>query len=91
MVREKEEHRYQVIVRDAKQAEAFYRHSLMSRAEPIYNYEMDAQTKAEVAKAQNFNKDDVMLRWLNTHPPGEAGIQANADEVLEVGKLLAEA
>lgn len=89
-VNEKEEHRYQVIIRDPKQAEAFYRHPLMSRAEPIYNYELDAHTKAEVAKQQNFTKDDVMQRWVNNHPPIDFGLTANPDEVLDVGKMLSE-
>lgn len=91
MVNEKEEHRYQVIIRDPKQADAFYRHPLMSRAEPIYNYELDDRTKAEVTKAQSFSRDDVMKRWLDSHPPGEHNITASPDEVLDVGRLLAEA
>ena len=88
-VQEKEEHRYQVIIRDPKQAERFYKHSLMGCAEPIYNYELDERTKAEVAQAQNFSRQDVMVRWLQQHPPGDAGIQASPEEVLEVGDLLA--
>ena len=89
-VKEKEEHRYQVIIHDPKQAEAFYRHPLMSRAEPIYNYELDERTKAEVTKAQSFSREDVMQRWLDTHPPGEHNIVAAPAEVLDVGRLLAD-
>lgn len=87
-VNKDEEHRYQVVIRDPKQADAFYRHPLMSRAEPIYNYELDDRTKAEVALSQSFTRDDVMQRWLKTKPPSGYGIQAQEAEVLEVGNLL---
>ena len=88
-VNEQDEHRSQVVIRSPKQAEAFYRHALMSRAEPIYNYELDERTKAEVTKAQSFTRDDVMQRWLDAHPPGERNITASVEEVLDVGQLLA--
>jgi len=91
LVQEKEEHRYQVVIRDPKQAERFYKHPLMGCAEPIYNYELDERTKAEVAQAQSFSRQDVMARWLQQHPPGDTGIQASPEEVLEVGDLLAAA
>ena len=88
MVDEKEEHRYQVIIRDPKQAERFYKHPLMGRAEPIYNYELDERTKAEVAHQQSFTREDVMNRWLKQKPPGDYGIQANDQEVLDIGNLM---
>ena len=87
-VNKDEEHRYQVVIRDPKQADAFYRHPLMARAEPIYNYELSDRAKAEVAKSQSFTRDDVMKRWVKAKPPGDYGIQANEEEVLSVGNLL---
>lgn len=88
LVKKEEEHRYQVVIRDPKQAEQFYKHPLMSYAEPIYNYELDDRTKAEIAQQQSFTREDVMKRWVKHKPPGAYGIQASEEEVLEVGNLL---
>jgi len=89
-VRDTEEHRYKVLIREPKQAEQFYAHPLMSRAEPVYNYELNGQTKEEMNRQTTFSRSSVMERWLAKHKPENYGINATAEDMLDAGNLLAD-
>lgn len=90
LIKKEEEHRYQVLLRDPKQAEAFYAHPLMGYAEPIYNYELESTAKTEVLARQSWTTADVMQRWLDRTPPGSRGIQLPPEDVLEFGQVIAQ-
>jgi len=84
-----EEHRYKVVLRDNKEAEAFYKHPLMSRVEAIYDFKLDAKDSQQASAQQSFNRDDIMQRWIKQEPPESHGIQSDSTEVFEVGQVLA--
>lgn len=90
LVRKAGEDRYQVILSNTEDSEAYYRHPLMAYGDPIYDYEMSKEQKDEVATHQRWSQEDVMQRWLKEHPPADLGIQATEDEILEVGRYIAE-
>ena len=89
-VQKGEEHRYQVILRNPNQAEAYYSHPLMTYGEPSYAYELDSTAKSESVVRQTWTKDDVMRRWVERTPPGSRQLSMSPDDLLEVGKVIAE-
>lgn len=82
------EDRFQVLLRNAKEAETYYKHPLMGQSEPIYNYELSQQTKAEIAERRAWTQADVMARWMKANPPATYGISAPEEEVLDVGNWI---
>lgn len=89
VVQPNEEHRYQVLLREPKEAEAFYKHSLMTRATPVYDYALDQEASEEVGKEQAWTQDEIMRRWVKRNPPAASGLNATEEELLEYGNLLA--
>lgn len=89
LVTKDHEDRYQVILASSEEAEAFYQHPLMAQAEPVYNFQMSEEQKAEIATQQSITQDDMMARWMKEHDPKDFGIEATRDEVLEIGKFIA--
>ena len=89
LVKKQEEHRYQVLLLDPKEAESFYAHPLMAYATPIYDYELNSKAKDEAVQRQTWTKEDVMKRYVDKTPPGSRGIQASPEDVLALGDLIA--
>lgn len=89
LVRPEEEHRYQVYIRRPEDAEKFYAHPLMNRAEAIYDFQLDPKAQAEAGTARAWTAEDVMQRYVQSAPPSACGINATEEEVLDYGKAIA--
>lgn len=87
-VKKGEEHRYQVVLKTPEEAKSFYAHPLMGCATPVYDYVLEAKTKAEALQPKLWTKSSVMQRYMEKVPPGSAGIQTSLDEVLAIGDLI---
>lgn len=89
LVKEEEEHRYQVYLRAPEESQAFYAHPLMSRAEPIYDYKLSNQEVETAETAKAWTMEDVMLRYTKKVPPSTKGISTSETEMVEYGKAIA--
>ncbi len=87
-VKSAEEHRYQVLLSNPKEAEAFYAHKLMNYATPIYDYRLTTEASKEADLQRSWTKDDIMRRYLHSVPPGRRGIQSPTEVVLELGQMI---
>lgn len=84
-----EEHRYQVVLHTAEDAEKFYKHPLMSYAEPVYSYTTPEAATAENKATTAWTLDAVLSRWTETNDPKNSGIELPLSDVLDIGKALA--
>ena len=89
LVRKDNEDRYQVILASNEEAECYYKHPLMGQAEPIYDFSLSEEQKAEAAQQQHWSQADMMTRWMKQHKPSTLNIQATEEEVLEAGRFIA--
>ena len=85
LARPEDEHRYQVYVRSAEEAEQYYAHPLMNRAEAIYDYQIKPDTKTESLTALTL--EAVMQRYATLHP---AESFATSDALLDYGLSIAQ-
>jgi hypothetical protein len=89
-VKEGSEDRYQVRLANAEEAEAFYAHPLMSRANPAYSYEMPEEAAKQAEQQKAWTREDVMRRYVDQTPPTSRGIDIPTEELVEIGAELAE-
>jgi len=88
---DKSEDRFQVLLANSDEAEAFYAHPLMGRAEPVYSFELPTEV-AKAADAQKlWSREDVMRRYTERVPPGTRNIEIEPEELVELGLELVEA
>ncbi len=87
-VREKEEHRYQVMLQNDQEAQRYYAHALMNRAEPIHDYQLSVEAQAAPAQSRQWTQDRALAFYLHKYPPEEFGIQMKQAEMLDTAKLL---
>lgn len=87
-VRKEEEHRYQIILTSPEESKAFYAHPLMTRAEPIYNYQSDVKSTPSVQHV--WTKDALMQRYVRLNPPGTLGLSETEEDLLAAGCAIAE-
>jgi hypothetical protein len=90
LVREDSEDRFQVKLANAEEAEAFYAHPLMSRANPAYSYEMPEEAAKQAEQQKAWTRDDVMRRYVEQTPPSARGIDMPVEELVEIGAELTE-
>ncbi len=86
-VRAEEEHRYQVILKGTEEAEKFYAHPLMSRAEPVYDFCLTPETEAEETAPKTWSMEAAMERYVRANTPET--VKITPEELLEYGKALA--
>jgi len=80
-----DEHRYRVNLTSHEEAEQFFAHPAFSRGLGVYNY--DTQSVEQVEE-KDWSFDGVLRRYLELVPA--EGVDLPADELLAMGKLLAD-
>lgn len=81
------EDRFRVSLRNPGEAEAFFAHSLSSRAEPIYSYDASsAEGETVVVPHGEMSMESLMRKYVRANPPSARGIELSEDELVESGK-----
>jgi hypothetical protein len=93
LAQEHSEDRIQVILRNQAEAEQFYAHPLSSRADPVYQYSVQAQSAEHrsAVEAWTRSRKGAILKYLELRPPAEHGINLPAEELVRLAEYLADA
>lgn len=82
--------RWRVELKSHKETEQFFAHPLFNRAEPVYAYSVDSKAEEASEVKQDWSVEGVLSSWLAVSPPSAAGIDVSLEEMIEIGKGIAE-
>jgi DNA repair exonuclease SbcCD nuclease subunit len=87
------EDRVQVVLRSQAEAEQFYAHPLSSRADPVYQYNVQAEAVEHRSAVESWTRTrkGVILKYFELCPPNERGISLPTDELASLAEHLADA
>lgn len=93
LAQEHNEDRLQVILRNQAEAEQFYAHPLSNRADPVYQYSVQAQSAEHRSAVETWmrSRKGVILKYFELCPPAERGISLPTEELIQLAEHLADA
>jgi hypothetical protein len=89
VAQEQSEDRYRVVLKNHEETEEFFKHPAFNRATAHYSYE-EAEAETPAAQEQDWTFDGICRRYLSLVPPDKVGISLSPEEMLTIGKSIAE-
>ena len=84
------EHRYRVILKSHAETEDFFNHPAFHRAIAEYAYDTNEPEDGQPEPEKDWTFTGTLRRYLKQVPPSGAGINLSDDEMLAIGKTIAE-
>jgi DNA repair exonuclease SbcCD nuclease subunit len=84
------EDRYRVVLKSHAETEDFFNHPGFHRAVAQYDYDTAEPEEAQEESSKDWSFDGILRRYMQQVPPAGAAITLSEDEMLALGKSIAE-